>query len=75
MPARATVADCREAYLEGWRLGLKALALYRDGSKLSQPLASMLAEIVEDVEEAEELLQKPQVQKVVEVTERIPGRV
>ena len=44
MPGRSTVADCQGAYLEAWRLGLKALALYRDGSKLSQPLASMLAD-------------------------------
>ena len=70
MPARATVRDCEAAYLEGWRLGLKALALYRDGSKLSQPLASMLPEDIED-DEAEE---QPQVQRVVEVTERIVER-
>jgi ribonucleoside-diphosphate reductase alpha chain len=38
VPADATVADIREAYLEGWKLGLKALAIYRDGSKGSQPL-------------------------------------
>ena len=69
MPARASVRDCEAAYLEGWRLGLKALALYRDGSKLSQPLASMLPEDIED--EAEE---QPQVQRVVEVTERIVER-
>jgi ribonucleoside-diphosphate reductase alpha chain len=70
MPARASVRDCAAAYLEGWRLGLKALALYRDGSKLSQPLAAMLPEdIAED--EAEE---RPQVQRVVEVTERIIER-
>ena len=70
MPARATVKDCEESYLEGWRLGLKALALYRDGSKLSQPLASMLPEELDD--EDEEVL--PQVQKVIEVTERIVER-
>ncbi len=39
MPAHATVQDCADAYMKGWRLGLKALALYRDGSKLSQPLS------------------------------------
>jgi ribonucleoside-diphosphate reductase alpha chain len=72
MPARATVQDCAESYLEGWRLGLKALALYRDGSKLSQPLASMLAEEVDEEDEAEE---RPQVQKVIEVTERIVERI
>jgi ribonucleoside-diphosphate reductase alpha chain len=71
MPARSTVRDCEDAYLEGWRLGVKALALYRDGSKLSQPLASMLPE---DLGEDEEILEKPQVQKVIEVTERIVER-
>ena len=42
MPNSATVEDCKEAYMLSWRLGLKATALYRDGSKLSQPLASTL---------------------------------
>jgi ribonucleoside-diphosphate reductase alpha chain len=70
MPARSTVRDCEAAYHEGWRLGLKALALYRDGSKLSQPLASMLPDDIDD-DEAEDL---PQVQRVVEVTERVVER-
>ena len=38
MPNDATVEDCKEAYLLSWKLALKANALYRDGSKLSQPL-------------------------------------
>ncbi len=38
MPGEATVDDIRNAYLEGWKLGLKALAIYRDGSKGSQPV-------------------------------------
>jgi ribonucleoside-diphosphate reductase alpha chain len=38
MPADATVEDVEEAYLEGWKLGLKALAIYRDGSKTAQAL-------------------------------------
>ena len=42
MPNNATVEDCKDAYLLSWRLGLKANALYRDGSKLSQPLQSAL---------------------------------
>ncbi len=70
MPSRATVRDCEDAYVEGWRLGLKALALYRDGSKLSQPLASMLA-AVDDEEDEEE---RPQTEKVVEVAEHIVER-
>ena len=40
MPQESTVEDIENAYLEGWRLGLKALAIYRDGSKQSQPLAT-----------------------------------
>ncbi len=38
MPSDSTVEDIEKAYIEGWRLGLKALAIYRDGSKQSQPL-------------------------------------
>ena len=40
MPEDSTVEDIQEAYIEGWRRGLKALAIYRDGSKQSQPLAT-----------------------------------
>ncbi|HVX14908.1 MAG TPA: vitamin B12-dependent ribonucleotide reductase [Pirellulales bacterium] len=40
MPRDTTPADVAEAYEEGWRLGLKALAVYRDGSKESQPLST-----------------------------------
>jgi len=40
MPEDSTVEDIQEAYMEGWRQGLKALAIYRDGSKQSQPLAT-----------------------------------
>ena len=42
LPMDATVEDCRRAYELSWRLGLKANALYRDGSKLSQPLTSLV---------------------------------
>ena len=38
MPEHATPEDIMEVYLEGWRMGLKAIAIYRDGSKRSQPL-------------------------------------
>ena len=38
MPQEATVDDIMNTYIEGWRLGLKAIAIYRDGSKRSAPL-------------------------------------
>jgi ribonucleoside-diphosphate reductase alpha chain len=38
LPEDATVEDVTQAYVEGWKLGLKALAVYRDGSKRTQPL-------------------------------------
>jgi ribonucleoside-diphosphate reductase alpha chain len=40
LPNEATVEEIAEAYYESWKLGLKACALYRDGSKLSQPLST-----------------------------------
>ena len=40
LPKDSTVEDVEEIYKEGWRLGLKAIALYRDGSKSSQPLST-----------------------------------
>ncbi len=42
MPENATSDDIMEVYLEGWRMGLKAIAIYRDGSKRSQPLNTAL---------------------------------
>ncbi len=40
MPEESTVEEVMEAYLEGWRLGLKAVAIYRDNCKRSQPLST-----------------------------------
>jgi ribonucleoside-diphosphate reductase alpha chain len=40
MPNEATVEDVLDAYEQSWRHGIKAMALYRDGSKLSQPLSA-----------------------------------
>ena len=54
MPNDATIEDCQKAYELSWSLGVKANALYRDGSKLSQPLA---ASLVEDDDEAAEVLE------------------
>jgi ribonucleoside-diphosphate reductase alpha chain len=44
LPNDATVDEVREIYEEGWKLGLKAVALYRDGCKASQPLSSQTKE-------------------------------
>ena len=40
LPENATKEDIRDAFMEGWRLGLKAIAVYRDGSKSIQPLST-----------------------------------
>jgi len=74
MPNSATVEDCKDAYLLSWRLALKANALYRDGSKLSQPLnAVALDEDGETLEEA--LAEKPLAEKAQIVAERIVEKV
>ncbi|MEO0958490.1 MAG: vitamin B12-dependent ribonucleotide reductase, partial [Pseudomonadota bacterium] len=72
MPNDATVEDCKEAYMLSWKLALKANALYRDGSKLSQPLnAQLLADDDEDQDEAiEDIAAKPQAAKAEVVAER-----
>jgi len=38
MPTEATINEIQQAYLDGWKMGLKAVAIYRDGSKRTQPL-------------------------------------
>jgi len=42
MPVQATLSDCADIYHQAWTSGLKSVALYRDGSKLSQPLSSTI---------------------------------
>ena len=74
MPNTATVEACKEAYLLSWRLGLKANALYRDGSKLSQPLAAVFGD--DDVAEAaEEIAAAPAAVKATTVVERVVERI
>ena len=73
MPNDATIEDCQKAYELSWSLGIKANALYRDGSKLSQPLASAL---VEDDDEAAEILQSGSTQeKAAVLAEKIIEKV
>jgi len=45
MPEESTVDEILEAYIEGWRLGLKAVAIYRDNCKRSQPLSTSMTSI------------------------------
>ena len=75
MQNTATVADCKAAYMLSWKLGLKANALYRDGSKLSQPLQSQLLEDEENEEGVAELMEKTPMERVPIVAERIIERV
>ncbi|MHC5653465.1 vitamin B12-dependent ribonucleotide reductase [Stappia sp. ICDLI1TA098] len=77
MPNDATVEDCKDAYMLSWRLALKANALYRDGSKLSQPLNSqLLADDDEDEDDvAEALSAQPMAARTEAVAERIVERI
>ncbi len=79
MPNEATVEDCKQSYMLSWKLALKANALYRDGSKLSQPLnASLLADNDnddDDLDAAEELAAKPLAERTQVVAEKIVERI
>jgi ribonucleoside-diphosphate reductase alpha chain len=76
MPNSATVEECKDAYMLSWKLCLKANALYRDGSKLSQPLNAAIAAELADVDDeddremAAKTLRQPQV-----IAERIVERI
>ncbi len=74
MANSAKVSDCGEAYMLSWKLGLKANALYRDGSKLSQPLASQVFAFA-DAEEDEAVPEAVRPISQTVVTERIVERV
>ncbi len=67
MPNNSSIKDCSDAYMLSWKLCLKANALYRDGSKLSQPLNSSLIED-EDINDEEIITEKTTkvVEKIVE---------
>jgi ribonucleoside-diphosphate reductase alpha chain len=77
MANEATVEDCKQAYMLSWRLALKANALYRDGSKLSQPLNSQLiADEDDDADEiAEAIAAQPAAAKAAIMAERIVEKV
>ena len=75
MPNNATVAECGEAYMSSWKLGLKANALYRDGSKLSQPLSSGLIEDIDEDEEAMDAQDNPAVATAPQMIEKVVERI
>ena len=54
LPKESTVEDIREIYIQGWKLGLKAIALYRDGCKASQPLNTSASDKKEGEKPADE---------------------
>ncbi len=67
-PNQATVDEVKEAYMESWKLGIKANAIYRDGSKLSQPLNTITDE------EMEAILEDKEQNDIVKVAEKIIHR-
>ncbi|MFZ3352865.1 MAG: vitamin B12-dependent ribonucleotide reductase, partial [Xanthobacteraceae bacterium] len=80
MPNEATVEDCKQAYLLSWRLALKANALYRDGSKLSQPLQSQLIADETDDDDVQDnvlsaFLDKPAAARVAGLAEKVVEKV
>ena len=77
MPNGATVEACKDAYTLSWRLGLKANALYRDGSKLSQPLQTRIFDGLddEDLSDAPADAEKPAVARAAVVAEHVVERI
>ncbi len=73
MPNAATVEECGAAYMLSWKLGLKANALYRDGSKLSQPLSSGLVDDIDD--EEDEMQDAPLAAASPQVIEKVVERI
>jgi len=76
MPNEATVEDCKEAYLLSWKLALKANALYRDGSKLSQPLnAQLIADEEDEDDTVETFLERPAAARAAGLAEKIVEKI
>ena len=76
MPNEATVEDCKAAYLLSWKLALKANALYRDGSKLSQPLNSQLIADEDDEDDAlDAFLERPAAARATGLAEKVVEKI
>ncbi|HKP54793.1 MAG TPA: LAGLIDADG family homing endonuclease [Chloroflexia bacterium] len=67
MPISTTIGEVEDIYMKSWRLMLKAVAIYRDNSKLSQPLNSLGADDAEDEEEEEVGAGIPITQRVMQI--------
>ncbi len=72
MPNDASVDDCKQAYIRSWQKGVKANALYRDGSKLSQPLSAAL---IDDDDLIDDLIEAPAAERAEIVAEKIVERI
>ena len=70
LPNEATVEDFKDAYMESWEKMLKANALYRDGSKLSQPLNSM-SDVLEELEDEDDQDMRAEQDQVIKTAEKI----
>jgi len=66
LPETATVEEIADVYFQGWKLGLKALAVYRDNCKVGQPLADAKAKKTSDAVAAEAAVAEKIVEKVIE---------
>ncbi|MGE0602652.1 MAG: vitamin B12-dependent ribonucleotide reductase [Xanthobacteraceae bacterium] len=76
MPNDASVEDCKASYMLSWQLALKANALYRDGSKLSQPLNSALIQDEDDEDDqVEALLAQPAAARAAALSEKVVERI
>ena len=82
MPEAATAEEIEQVYLEGWKLGLKAIAIYRDNSKRSQPLSTgkkkdgdaVVAADTEELEKLRKQLAKAQVEAGTPASTPAAGR-
>ncbi len=76
MPEESTVEDITQAYIESWKLGLKAVAIYRDNSKRTQPLSAAGAKkegTAKTVEESQQVVQQQELFSYVPHRRKLPS--
>ncbi|MFO1064541.1 MAG: vitamin B12-dependent ribonucleotide reductase [Pirellulales bacterium] len=71
MPSDVTVKDIADAYFWGWELGLKAIAIYRDGSKQSQPLSTKTESDKTAEKQTEKIVYKPRRERLPDTRQSI----